>query len=298
MARSDVQKRMRVFFTCLFLATLLLVYAGYSLNRSSEEPVVEVEENILDLEEEDVREFVPLEFIKHENEKALLRLGRKFGTDKVSYHAYHRSYNQFFDRDRTKKILEVGISQGHSIKMWLDYFPNAQVHGMELKQSSTNWGITSERFTPWIGSMTDRKYLAWFIKQHANDPFDIIVDDGAHSRESNQVCWEVLFPSKALKDGGYYSIEDVGVGFESRSTKDFATTDIAKQWIDVIHRFYFSNEAFADSLTAKAPHLLTGKADHQIESMFVGDQIIILRKRTAGPLRAGAGFNPPPLTSL
>ena len=114
---------------------------------------------------------------------------------------------------------------------------------------------------------------------------------GAHSRESNQVCWEELFPTEVLREGGYYSIEDVGTGYGYRAPKPSASTDIAKQWIDVIHRDYFGDAVVADGMTAEGMYLQTKKSDQQIENMFIGDQIILLRKRKDGPLRTGVGKN-------
>lgn len=119
-----------------------------------------------------------LEEVKAHNEDALFRLGRKHRTDKVSHHAYHKTYAQFFDREKTQKILEIGISAGNSIRMWLEYFPNAEVHGMELHMRKDRWRIKTQRFVPWIGSMTNRTYLRWFKQRHIDRPFDIIIDDG------------------------------------------------------------------------------------------------------------------------
>lgn len=101
------------------------------------------------------------------------------------------------------------------------------------------------------------------------------------------MCWEELFPSEILRDGGYYSIEDVATGYGYAGPKPNATTDIAKQWIDVIHRDYFESAEAAERMTAKSKWLQTEKSDHQIENMFIGDQIILLRKRKQGPLRNG-----------
>ena len=139
-------------------------------------------ETVLNVEKE-VKVPIPaslssLEEVKLHNEDALFRLGRKYKTDKVSSHAYHKTYAQFFDRERTTKILEVGISNGNSIRMWLEYFPNAEIHGMELNMRKDNWKIKNPRFFPWIGSMTNRTYLRWFRQQHIGKPFDIIIDDG------------------------------------------------------------------------------------------------------------------------
>lgn len=204
----------------------------------------------------------------------LLTIGRAYGTDKVTRHAYHRPYGLFLDRP-PQKILEIGISQGASIKTWLAYFPEAEVHGMDLHDSRRNWGIADGRFQKWIGSMTNRTFLRWFVQQHGQT-FDLIIDDGA--RNSNQVAWEELF-GPALRDGGMYIIEDVGEGYQKNGPKVDATTQVAKQWIDVIHSQYGGQKR------ATSPYLTGIGADEDIEGMWVSDQFILLRKRIGGPVR-------------
>ena len=97
----------------------------------------------------------------------------------------------------------------------------------------------SPRFKFDRGDMTSRTWWHSFIKKEK--PFDIIIDDGAHSRLSNQVMWQEVFGSSLLKDGGLYVIEDLGEGYRKQlpdGHKPDATTELAKQWIDAIHSHY------------------------------------------------------------
>ena len=67
-------------------------------------------------------------------------LGRVYGTDKVSSHAYHVPYGYLLDRP-PQKILEIGISPGATLKTWLAYFPEPEVHGMDLHDSRRHWAM-------------------------------------------------------------------------------------------------------------------------------------------------------------
>jgi len=58
----------------------------------------------------------------------LTNLADKYGTDKGSEnHYYTEVYEYFFlpIKHKARKICEIGIGEGASMKMFKDYFPNA-----------------------------------------------------------------------------------------------------------------------------------------------------------------------------
>ena len=61
-------------------------------------------------------------------------LGIKYKTDKVTYHNYHEIYDFFLKSlyNENGSILEIGIANSSSLKMWLELFPNAYIYGMDL----------------------------------------------------------------------------------------------------------------------------------------------------------------------
>ncbi len=61
-------------------------------------------------------------------------IGKKFGTDKISKHGYHRFYPVFLEKFRKKKIvmLEVGIDEKKSLEMWKEYFTHSKVYGIDI----------------------------------------------------------------------------------------------------------------------------------------------------------------------
>jgi len=135
----------------------------------------------------------------------LTDLAEKYRTDKGYGHHYTEVYEYFFYPVKydTKKILEIGIAGGASLKMWRDYFPNAVIYGIDINDESA---LNSPTIKTFIADQSDRKKLQAFIDAHG-DGFDIILDDGGHSMEQQQISFGYFF--KYLKSGGYYIIEDM-----------------------------------------------------------------------------------------
>lgn len=140
-------------------------------------------------------------------------LFNKYGCDKSSKHHYDNIYHPqlMHLRDKPIKLLEVGIFRGESLQAWLDYFPNAEIFGIDVftrvdpkqiavlqnprvkwfKMDSTSHGVTEAL----------RAFVGEDIK------FDVIVDDGLHTPRANADTFSNLIP--LLADDGKYFIEDV-----------------------------------------------------------------------------------------
>ena len=136
----------------------------------------------------------------------LTNLADKYGTDKGSSdHLYTEVYEYFFYpiKYEARKICEIGIWKGASLKMFRDYFPNAVIYGIDINDAS---GLNSDALKTFVADQANRKQLKDFIDTDGYD-FDIILDDGGHTMEQQQVSFGYLF--KYLNSGGYYIIEDV-----------------------------------------------------------------------------------------
>ena len=141
-------------------------------------------------------------------------IGLNYGTDKVSQkNGYTRHYEHFFEPIRYKKlkILEIGVYKGASLFMWQKYFPNSHIYGIDNGKICDNAAMNSinacePRITTYRADQVSREDLAEFIKDCGGD-FDIIIDDGYHFQEHQQVSLGFLYPY--LKDGGIYIVEDI-----------------------------------------------------------------------------------------
>jgi hypothetical protein len=96
-------------------------------------------------------------------------------------------------------ILEIGIRNGGSIKIWKEYFhPDSNVYGGEI-----------ENFTP-IENTTCYKmdmYSQEALNLFQDSYFDIVIDDGPHTYESFESVITKYYSK--IKDNGILIVEDV-----------------------------------------------------------------------------------------
>jgi len=151
-------------------------------------------------------------------------LADKYGTDKgPKIHNYTPFYNQHLCRikESVKKILEIGILEGKSLKMWRDYFCNSVIHGLDIYKMP-NFG---DRIRTHEANQSNRKALSDLINKIGSD-FDVIIDDGGHENQQQQISFGFLFPF--VKSGGFYIIEDLQYSF-IESHKQHNTYDLLRK---------------------------------------------------------------------
>ncbi|MCV2864921.1 class I SAM-dependent methyltransferase [Albidovulum sediminicola] len=145
----------------------------------------------------------------------LTRLAIVHGADKFGYHDYTPNYFKLFHgrREEPLKLLEIGVGGygdddrgGYSLRMWRDFFPNAEIVGIDIHAKNLDVG---PRVTICQGSQVDEAFLRQLVLDHG--PFDIIVDDGSHFNEHVVESYRILFPT--LRPGGIYVAEDVQTAF-------------------------------------------------------------------------------------
>jgi SAM-dependent methyltransferase len=89
-----------------------------------------------------------------------------------------------------------------SVRMWLDYFPKAQVIGLDV--SDFGW-FRHDRFRFVRCDMDARANIA--AAAAAMPPLDVVIDDASHASHHQQFAFLEIFPR--LKPGGLYIIEDL-----------------------------------------------------------------------------------------
>lgn len=139
-----------------------------------------------------------------------------FNTSVVDLHNYTNTYEKMFCPLKYDKLnlLEIGIYNGGSIKLWRDYFINARIVGLDIVYTPiAKETLKNENVTILIGDSTDKNSDV-LTKHFENESFDIIIDDGNHSFEYQLLTLQNFFPK--LKKGGIYVIEDV----EDRTIKN------------------------------------------------------------------------------
>ena len=119
-------------------------------------------------------------------------------------------YENYFKNFKNKKIniLEIGVHEGKSLMIWKDYFPKANIVGIDLK--SYNFNIN--RIFTYQGDQTDTNFLLMVARKFKK--FDIIIDDGSHICSHIIKTFGVLFDY--LKDDGLYICEDLQTSYWPR----------------------------------------------------------------------------------
>lgn len=137
-------------------------------------------------------------------------------TDKNTSHSYIEVYEQLFEsrRQTAKKVLEIGIGpyapNGGSIHMWAGYFPNAEIHAMDI--------IPMEQVYCHDVIFHPRVYLHTSVDAYnplivtnkfvtKSQKFDILIDDGPHTLPSMITFLNLYLP--LLAEDGVLVIEDV-----------------------------------------------------------------------------------------
>jgi SAM-dependent methyltransferase len=142
--------------------------------------------------------------------KILDDLGHLYGTDKRSgekTHDYLRKYEFFFRpfKDNAFTFLELGVFNGASLKMWADYFPSADIIGVDIEPQTLVH--QNERTKVILGDLAEVNFLETLW---AFDPA-IIIDDASHWWPDQLKALLVLYPR--LQSKGLYVIEDIHTSF-------------------------------------------------------------------------------------
>jgi 8-demethyl-8-alpha-L-rhamnosyltetracenomycin-C 2'-O-methyltransferase len=141
------------------------------------------------------------------------------------HHNYIPVYESLFSpiKDSVKCLYEIGIGcvekgdmihmvshgykTGNSLRMWRDYFPNAEIHGLDINPEAMI--TTEERIITHICDQSNSEQVIHSITS-TNLPIDIVIDDGSHNSAHQAASFEYIHPF--LKSGAIYCIEDIWPG--------------------------------------------------------------------------------------
>jgi len=132
-------------------------------------------------------------------------------TDKNTAHSYLPLYQNLLinKKETATDVLEVGIYDGGSIKLWSDFFTNATVHGIDVRDINTMWEGILNKDNIKLYTSTDAYDDNFFINNflEKNIKCDFMLDDGPHTLESMKKFINLY--TQILKDDGILIIEDV-----------------------------------------------------------------------------------------
>jgi hypothetical protein len=207
-------------------------------------------------------------------------LARVHETDKWGNHWYTQHYESHFHRLRKRplNVLEIGVggfadphAGGQSLRMWKDYFPYANIYGIDIFDKS---GLQEPRIHIFRGSQADPEFLTWVADKIGR--LDIIIDDGSHINDHIITTFHTLFPR--LAEGGFYAIEDLHTAYmaDYGGSDDAAcqTTSIAmcKRLVDGLNWKAIAN---------RDPDYY----DKSVQSIHFYEELAIVRKKAGGDLQ-------------
>ena len=163
--------------------------------------------------------------ILDKEEDSFKNIGLKHQADKAE-NGYLEIYEQYFKPLQNKKIniLEIGVHQAASIRLWREWFKNAHIIGADV---ISNYEIVnsdhtrdyvefdkvfqslgnSSFFCGDAGNPAFLKKMIGRIIAKTGRGLDIIIDDGSHFQYDQMTTLGYLFPH--LEAGGIYIIEDM-----------------------------------------------------------------------------------------
>jgi len=134
---------------------------------------------------------------------------------------YAEFYFKLFDhcKDQIRLVFECGIGSnnpniesnmtsggkpGASLRVWKDYFTNAEIYGADVDKDIL---FTEDRIKTFEVDQTKKDSIEKMWQQINKRDFDIIIDDGLHNYEAGITLFENSF--EKLRKNGIYIIEDV-----------------------------------------------------------------------------------------
>jgi len=100
------------------------------------------------------------------------------------------------------------MDTGESLNLWRDYFPKANIYGLEINQEYKNDKIYVMKGNQ--NKISDLKKLVEITKE-----CEVILDDGSHVPSHQLKSFNYLFEN-CLKKGGVYIIEDIETSYWKR----------------------------------------------------------------------------------
>lgn len=163
-----------------------------------------------------------LHSIKEAKVVSLDDLAKTHGTDKGTQHfeggkltpkGYAPIYEHYFKRFKTQQfnLIEIGVWQGGSLRMWADYFPRARIVGVDINPVAKRYETNQIKIA--IADQSDGDMLMEQVRPlllnvpNVGRKAKIIIDDGSHRMQDQLISLSFLW--KILEDYGYYAIEDL-----------------------------------------------------------------------------------------
>lgn len=126
---------------------------------------------------------------------------------------FYSRYDRFFRNNQFTPtgILEIGVHQGESTKVFATVYPDAKIVAFDLKRYDHIDFSGFGNIAYLGGDQTDRQRLEEVIRDEFPAGFDLVVEDASHIGAYSHITFHTVFPH--LQPGGIYIVEDWGTGY-------------------------------------------------------------------------------------
>ncbi len=160
-----------------------------------------------------MKEFIKKMYLRFQlffSNGELNELGKVYKTDKVNqWHSFAgKNYLDIYSiylnplKQKEIKMLEIGIRDGASLRLFRDFFPNGTILGLDINPETA---FKEKRIDTYIGSQNSPEIINIIFEK--NPEINIVLDDGSHVNELTIASFNLIF--NRLQKGGFYIIEDL-----------------------------------------------------------------------------------------
>ena len=150
-------------------------------------------------------------------------------------------------RDEPVSVLEIGVREGASLRMWRDYFPAGRIVGIDTAQQAAEH--EDDRIKVIIGDQIDAAVMDAAIEA-VGSPVDLIVDDGGHY--AYQQIRSLLYLWPHVKPGGIYVVEDTHTSylrqFDMSYRNPASAIELLKGTVDDVHASWHTHPVTLEHL--------------------------------------------------
>lgn len=159
--------------------------------------------------------------------------------DIAKWHHYFDVYERHLApyHNRPVTLLEIGLWQGGSLRMWREYFgPAARICGIDVDPATAAY--RRDGYEIFVGDQADPAFLGR-VKQ-ALPAIDIVIDDGGHRMSQQVASFEALYPATT----DVYIVEDTHTSYwpEYQDRAEGTFIDYAKDKVDALHEWHRKHE--------------------------------------------------------
>jgi len=132
----------------------------------------------------------------------------QYGEGTPPAHSYAPGYyiDAFADRYAPINILEIGIYNGESLRIWDDWFVNGNIYGLDIDCASLD-RARDKNLSNRVHLFCGDAYSQEVVDTFEDNFFDFVIEDGSHVPQQQRDAVNLWLPK--IKSGGKMIVEDV-----------------------------------------------------------------------------------------